>query len=760
MPRTIQLPTTRTNAGNNGNDLFATSPFATLCCSAPRGVSKRLIALFVVCLIVIVGLSRTSPLPTAPGFHHQQQQQQADVKQGSTHQDKHDTNHQSSSTTTTMAKAILANGGQPTLTEFLDAHFPQSQDQDDAGYHVWLTLSDGHWMTTGTHALHTFTTRLNSERRAQYKQTKTTALVALCIDEQCVRNAQDRGMYAYGGYQFTRPDKSHNLAQTRCDPYPHMEQFMKSFDVVAQENDAFDHFNTGWIWMRKSQTTSDAWHKVLEMDLNDVSRDQNNFNKVLGTTELRHCDPTNCIEPNSQYPLKDEFTSLNGLKVKILDPRVFRSFHFEADLPSAMRHDSVSLHMTCGDDAFVKTYVAKTQGFWGNVRGYYEDPPKLITIDHLIGSRKELTQMVKIALMAAHYTGRAFLPPSFASFTDLAPFDSNQEPTTSSRRAYSAFPFSHVEQFLDVKVVEPEYDRHSSDYLVGNSVLGGGKIRTDQGWLPGKTVEDRIKLALSLSDVAELDMRQVDSFDGLYSLLTSSTLSHHQQIKLVHFDIDMKPSTLDWIDWPTSNRLKHFKECEKIQDRPSCDSLCRFKDPSKKIIETDDLNWESLENVLKQSKQDLKLRKEKQQQQQQIEQSKQRKFDSQRIDQSRHDKLDKSNKQDEFESTNDDNEQDVNDEEDSFKIEQDSIDNIDQDEKRIPMAQVNKVNKPVVARPPADVAAGINKRPPPANQRLGGARPVNQFAKGQKVNDRNKLGWALNDRSQQDDDDEALIERF
>ena len=79
---------------------------------------------------------------------------------------------------------------------------------------------------------------------------------------------------------------------------------MKTHDLIAQENDSFDHFNTGepaclirphlsrsltstlslylagWMWIRQSKEASDAWNEVLKMDLEHTSRDQNNFNTV------------------------------------------------------------------------------------------------------------------------------------------------------------------------------------------------------------------------------------------------------------------------------------------------------------------------------------------------------------------------------------------------------------------------------------------------------------------------------------------------
>ncbi|KAM0787275.1 hypothetical protein ACM66B_006508 [Microbotryomycetes sp. NB124-2] len=667
MPRTIQLPIHSSNRIVSGTSSGGGSGSASGSGSNGSGVAsplhvcvrvnRRLVLAIVLTLILVLGLSRATPLPGAPGTvldSHKTSTSSSNLHGGDDSSDrvgsdnnlKHDqVRHQQPSTT--MARAVMATGGQPSLTEYLDSHFPLNDD-GNAAHHVWLTLSDGHWMTTGTHALHTFAQQLNKERTAAYASSSTstrggkdnhvkdTAVVALCIDEQCVRNAEDRGMYAYGGYQFTRPEKI--LASTwpklaaliettkhrdiffvdsdvsfRYDPYPHMEPHMKTHDIVAQENDAFDHFNTGWIWMRKNDVTSDAWDKVLKMDLETVSRDQNNFNTVLGTTELRHCDPKDCERRGSQYPLKNDFVAKNGLKVKVLDPRLFRSYHFEADLPSAQRHDSVSLHMTCGDDAFVKAYVAKAQGFWSNVRGYYDDPPMLLTLDHMIGSRSELTQMVKLALMAAHYTNRAFLPTTHASFTDLPKLDSNHQATTASRRSYSAFPFSHAQQFLDVNVVEPLYDVHSSRYLFGASVLGPGKVRKDEGWSE-KNERERVRIGLSLHDAAELDMRQVDSFATLYETLSSESFRHHRVVKLVNFDIDPSSSTSSsssrqWSTFSTSKRLQGFETCHQIQDRPSCDSICRFPDKEDKTIKVVQ-GWDTLEKVLSDSKEQAeKVRK-------------------------------------------------------------------------------------------------------------------------------------------------------
>lgn len=55
---------------------------------------------------------------------------------------------------------------------------------------------------------------------------------------------------------------------------------MEKFDILAQENEALEHFNTGWLWMRRGEVVADAWRAVLVADLHVQSRDQVFFNEV------------------------------------------------------------------------------------------------------------------------------------------------------------------------------------------------------------------------------------------------------------------------------------------------------------------------------------------------------------------------------------------------------------------------------------------------------------------------------------------------
>lgn len=75
--------------------------------------------------------------------------------------------------------------------------------------HIWLTLSDSYWAETGVLALHTFVERLNVERRAagRDKDGRETKLVVLCLNEECMRTCEAKGLWAYGGFIWSRPPK-------------------------------------------------------------------------------------------------------------------------------------------------------------------------------------------------------------------------------------------------------------------------------------------------------------------------------------------------------------------------------------------------------------------------------------------------------------------------------------------------------------------------------------------------------------------------
>ncbi|GAA6064305.1 hypothetical protein JCM10212_002737 [Sporobolomyces blumeae] len=535
-------------------------------------------------LVAFVVLATLYRLSRPPGFHH-------------------DDPRFDSSPVTTRTKAWVWSETRPkattgadgdSFTSYLDFHFPRSHD-----VHLWITLADRDFVGTGAANLEEFVRQLNRERRHAHRggkrQAKETRLVTLCLDDACVEECGERGMYCYGGFERRRPEqilratwpKLASLIETlpmrdvlfvdadvavKQDPYPHMEPLMNEFDILAQENNAFEHFNTGWIWMKRGQAVADAWNRVLEMDMENTSRDQYNFNTVLGTTQLRI---NRDLDDPYERPLPADFVASNGLRVHVLDQRLFRIEHVMQNDPVFERHDSLIHHMTCADDKWVKLYIAKARGYWSDLDGYYTSPPPLLSIGHLAATEADATQLFKLLLAVAHYTGRAVVPPSFVTITDLAdsPF--------LARHAPSTFPLSHLERALGISVVEPHYVQHAQTHLAGRSVLDPRTVREDPlcMGMPRHERKRRQDLTVALASASEIDFRKYETFSALVERLLKPDLVYSPHVTLVNLDRDENPS---WRSFDfTSLPVGKVRACERLEDPWRCDEFCRGVDELK-----------------------------------------------------------------------------------------------------------------------------------------------------------------------------------
>ncbi|GJN87480.1 hypothetical protein Rhopal_000429-T1 [Rhodotorula paludigena] len=469
-------------------------------------------------------------------------------------------------------------GDDLTFADYLDSHFPLGKRQSPL---LWITLADSLFADTGAANLHTFVEQLNSERRTRYFGWKPdTKLVVLCLDENCVQKCAERGMYAYGGYERTRPEQilratwpkiaafmeilpSRSLffidadVSFALDPYPHLEPLMKRFDILAQENDAFEHFNTGWMWLRKGHKVAEAWREVFEMDMRSTSRDQYNFNDVLDSGPRRLHDEGD----KGRRPLKSDFVAKNGLRVHVLDTRLFRVYHQRVN-DYVARHDSMQLHMTCADDASVKLFVPKVEGFWSDVDAYYSRPPTLISVDVLSGTQADLAQLFRILLAAAHYSSRALILPESATVTDL--LDSSP---TAIRAAHSTFPLSQLampDSPLGVRVLEPRYVEHAAAHLLGKSVLDSARRRED-GWWDGLGAGEQVR---RLGKVVEL-AKVVD--------LVFHSAPH---VRLMNIDW---PDAQHWRHYDLPEPVRQVKPCHKMEELQTCDNVCRFEGDEREI---------------------------------------------------------------------------------------------------------------------------------------------------------------------------------
>ncbi|KAL8278586.1 hypothetical protein RQP46_009078 [Phenoliferia psychrophenolica] len=422
-------------------------------------------------------------------------------------------------------------GVNETFVEYLEARWPTGPREP----HLWITMADAKVVNGGAAALQTFVAKLNTERSVS--SLRPTVLVTLCLDEiastwpklsALIEVLQTRDMF------FVDSDVAF-----KYDPYPIMEKRMELFDIVAQDNNNYHHINTGWMWLRKDLRTVAAWTEVLQMDMIAQSRDQVNFNTVLDTANRR------LWENPAQWPPRSSFVSPTGLRVGILEHALARSYHFEIDALSVQRHQSLYMHMTCGDDMEVKEYVSKAQGYWGDVDGLYSSPPRLLSTNHLVGSTRDLTKIVQILLAV-----------------------------------------SHLGAALDLRVVEPDFTAHAIRHLAGATTsLSDVEDANSTAHLPSPRNRE-IQLINSLLDVAVLDIRQIENFYDLVATLRRHSFSRRQSVRIINFDW---PSTLPpWLEWELPHTVRQVKPCAGLERLPSCNEICRWEGSGPQRVEVEE----------------------------------------------------------------------------------------------------------------------------------------------------------------------------
>ena len=107
--------------------------------------------------------------------------------------------------------AFASDGRNETFTHFLDARWPRTPA---VAPHIWLTISSKEYINEGTASLGVFVERLNVERSAAlaregggWGKSRETVLVVLCLDDECLQRCENRGLWCYGGYRWTRPEQ-------------------------------------------------------------------------------------------------------------------------------------------------------------------------------------------------------------------------------------------------------------------------------------------------------------------------------------------------------------------------------------------------------------------------------------------------------------------------------------------------------------------------------------------------------------------------
>lgn len=108
-------------------------------------------------------------------------------------------------------------------------------------------------------------------------------------------------------------------------------------DVILADNVAHQHGNTGWSYIRSTPATIHLYKTILAMNYEQESRDQTRTNELLETGPRR-----DELQGSRNFVVKSAFEPLmDGIRVHILDPAIFRHFHYEWDLQTVDQHRSI-----------------------------------------------------------------------------------------------------------------------------------------------------------------------------------------------------------------------------------------------------------------------------------------------------------------------------------------------------------------------------------------------------------------------------------
>ena len=100
--------------------------------------------------------------------------------------------------------------------------------------------------------------------------------------------------------------------------------------------------------------------------------------------------------------------------------------------------------------------------------------------------------------------------------------------------------------------------------------------------------------------VLATDMRQIRSFTQLYAKLSSPVLASAGVIRLMNLDYqpsDRLREPTNWTKWTWPSAVEHVSTCERLEDPPGCEGICRWPEGAKHEVRVDK-GWDKLETIL------------------------------------------------------------------------------------------------------------------------------------------------------------------
>ncbi|GAA5969373.1 hypothetical protein JCM11641_008094 [Rhodosporidiobolus odoratus] len=464
---------------------------------------------------------------------------------------------------------------------------------------LWLTVADRRTIRTAAPALEYRVRQLNVQRRNGGLGGRKTSLVVLCADKECLDQCQVRQAFScYGGYANTKPlrmgikpwmqmsgmidalETGHDVlfidsdAALIGDPFPVLEPAMDAVDLIAVENATnalTGHLSSNFIWSRNTPIVTDLWNAALDLATENEGKPVDDIlNALLKTSEMRQAG--NIASEN-----RPNWVSETGMRIHTLSKESFGAYQPWDDMEEP-EELPVLTQLTCGGNLLYKDYIAMSKGFYGNFDSYYSFPPKILQLPAMVGTRDELKQLLKVAIIAAKMSGRALQPPPTATFLDVLTPSTN-DPVT--HPIYAAFPLPYLAHALDFSLLEPAYTTRAISILTDPILI--------------RSNSSTRHITSELKYPSELDLRTAETIFDLVRRLTLISYSSERVVRLSYLD---SPRS-NWREWGSLPKAaKIVQPCRKIEVGPKiCGEVCRLPGSWKDGIMPQERQWED-EGVL------------------------------------------------------------------------------------------------------------------------------------------------------------------
>ncbi|GAA6000620.1 uncharacterized protein JCM10292_000513 [Rhodotorula paludigena] len=272
--------------------------------------------------------------------------------------------------------------------------------------------------------------------------------------------------------------------------------------------------------------------------------------------------------------------AMGGLRMQQIEHSRFATY--EAFHASDFEQAPLVAAPRCQDNRLYQEYTARTQGYLVS-DVLYADPPKLLMLPDMVGTRSDLKQLLKLAITAAKLLNRTLEPPATATFLDV--LDKKGDPLVLP--VYAAFPLPYLPRALDLSLVEPGYTARAYAHLSAQHPSPAPLAADVEPSQLDSAASSYLTLA-TLSSPYPLDLTACTSLYDLVRRLSLLAMQQEPVVRLARANDHLHRAAAadgeSWREWdaketfPRGTRL--VQPCAKLGPKSgaggTCETVCRM----------------------------------------------------------------------------------------------------------------------------------------------------------------------------------------